>query len=97
MNNTINLESYRQRNREELESRILQNVAKQLKQIHVSNEWAAEERITEIVGVVCGALAIPNHAAEQEAEHRKAFPELYAQKDAERKLKTANHGKIKQQ
>ncbi len=87
MGNTINLDTYRKRNREELEAYILKEVAKQLKRIHPTNEWAAEERITELVDVVCGALAIPNYAAEQEAEHRKLFPEVYARKDAERKQK----------
>lgn len=95
MNNTISIESYRRRNREELERRILDNVAKQLKKIHVTNEWAAEDRIMEVINVVCGALAIPNHIAEQDARLRKMFPEVYARKDRERKLK--DNGKFKQQ
>lgn len=87
MSNTISLETYRQRNREELEAYILKEIAKQLKRIHPTNEWAAEERITEMVDVICGALAIPNYAAKQEAVLRERFPEVYARKDAERKQK----------
>ena len=84
---TISLDEYRKQQREELETRILKGVAEQLKRVHVSNEWAAESRILEVVNVVCGALSVPNYAAELETKLRAEYPEIYARKEAERKTK----------
>ena len=87
MSNVVSIDGYRKQQREALERRILEKVALELKQIDVTNEWAAEEKVLGVVNVVCYALGIPNKAAEQEAASRKRFPEYYAKKDAEQKKK----------
>lgn len=71
MGSLINIDTYKREKRETLERRILQKVESELKKIDVTNEWAAEERITEVVCVICHALSIPNYVADYEAERKQ--------------------------